>query len=127
MDRTVNVTYTIPDTREGEEFLRDIFITALEGGIGYWATCEAYQWQVWPFHAVISADDDGTEHNYVIDPPVIMNGIRRILSGECLEWVSSDLRATLLEATITLDAGDIDANDADSIVQAGVFNRIIYG
>lgn len=33
-------------TAKGTAFLTDVYTCALEGGIGYWATCSSYCWAV---------------------------------------------------------------------------------
>ena len=68
------------------EFLWSVFVTALEGGIGYWSECLAYK----PFlngdpehdnfRAVVREYEGGEKH--AINADVIRKGIRLLLSGQ---------------------------------------------
>lgn len=157
---------------ERQQFLADIIITALEGGIGYWATALRYKWsktdgtalEPGGVHAIIMEDDD--EHqamleivttNFVsnegrnpsawdlfhygatIDPededsePLFYKlDIDTIAVGvkACLEEdfsLRSDIREYIRLADKENDAGDIDADGADAIVQAALFGKLVYG
>jgi len=51
--------------------------------------------------------------------------LRAIIEGRA--HVSDGLRKLIAGADATNDCGDIDAEAADCIVQAGLFGEVIYG
>ena len=133
---------------ERKKILHYLFTTALEGGIGYWSRCSAYHWsQKAPdgeliedldgFYAVIeeteNENEDGSVPKHRIDAAVIQRGIDRLSSGEAtcggkpldgnghIHKLACALNGPLAEDV------DYDAGDADNIVQAGLFNDIVYG
>jgi hypothetical protein len=120
----IEVTTT---TEVEDEFIRDIFTTALEGGIGYWSACALYRWDtVQPneFVAVIhelDPDDDETadEHGYGpainIDHAVIVAGLTKMAEKYPQQFLD-----------IVKDE-DYDAGDADIIVQLAIFGEVKYG
>lgn len=127
-DDPVTITVTLPVSAE---FVHDVFVTACEGGINYWAEVDQYHWSdgngnddLFGFFAVIHDGEDPTK--FRVDASVIANGLQRVSAGP-VEHLGEGLRANIVKATIAGDAGEIDANDADTIVQVGLFGRIIYG
>lgn len=121
-------------------FLCDVFITALEGGIGYWSQAIEYHWtlpdtdtksvdesmDIDGFFANIVDGEDGDKDHH-IDAAVIERGLARIVSGE-IKQLRSDIRATVMLINLTNgDEGDYDAETADCIVQAGLFGEVVYG
>lgn len=69
-------------------------------------------------------DDEGTlKGRFTLDHDAVAEGIRRIVSGE----VKCGMRDDIAAAVAAQDAGCIDANLGDLIVQAAVFNEIVYG
>lgn len=119
-----------------DTFLHDLFVTALEGGIGYWSTCSRYRWakpdgdpqnpvsDLVGFHAVIeeTEDDDKPEHR--IDRDLIIKGLAGLKDalGE-----DSERYQRIKAAEKARDCGQLDAEDADVVVQVGLFNDIVYG
>lgn len=138
-----------------KQLCHDIFVTALEGGIGYWSVAHSYHWTSGDDehgHAVEDLDgfyadieeteyegvDPGPDQNkHHIDRSVIEKGIRAIATGdlEHPDYVGSGLVgmcniAMRLPHTPTQyddERLDFDAGDADNVVQAGLFGDIIYG
>lgn len=117
-----------------EQFLSDVIVTAIEGGIGYWAVCLQYQYEgkvvVSDFQylgggtrATISPID--TEGIYMITPNTIAHGIA-VLQADSTVCAAS-LRDKILAASRENDAGEIDSEAADVIVQAGLFGEVVYG
>lgn len=133
------------DNSERNEYLFDIFTTALEGGVDYWSECEEYEWRradgsddLIGFHASIRADRDEWLHE--VDRLAIRRGLKLICEAtapfydpngagtQCADVPfldEADARA-IQEATNDLDAGDIDAHLADVIVQVGLFGEVRY-
>ena len=116
-----------------DDFLWDIFVTALEGGIGYWSRCSEYKpWKDGADHeedyenflAVITVRSGEDIVTHTINSAVIHRGIMRILSKEVS--LSDQLYGWLFTG-VTSDSGMIDADVADCVVQAGLFEEIVYG
>jgi hypothetical protein len=124
------------------QFLFDIFVTALEGGIGYWSRCSKYR--IWTpntrtsrgdevadlanFHAVIHtgscAPEGKGEHR--IDRSTVTRAFSRMRSGD-VKHLPAEVRKRYVRAYREHDAGDIDAGAADNIVQIGLFGEVVYG
>ncbi|MGA2977941.1 MAG: hypothetical protein ABSF77_21795 [Spirochaetia bacterium] len=115
-----------PETKA--EFFWDIFVTACEGGINYWASFERYHHSHGeaPDHEGFFAKILDTEEvkRYEIHRATIQNGLKAILSGKVN--LRSDIKSSIALASIETDAGYIDADGADCIVQAGLFGHVIY-
>ena len=96
--------------------LHDIFITAIEGGINYWASVtsldriddEDIDW-----HALISVHDSGDLR--VIDKDTIRKGIKALAKSQHLHHLDD------------LVEDNMDATTADVIVQMALFGDIRYG
>ena len=129
-------------TAERHDFLWGVFVTALEGGINYWARVWEYrpgydidptpkEWSDYlDFNALIQCDtidprcpDDEGQYRVTIE--VIEKGIKALKSGEAK--VNSTILGWIVEGDNENDAGNIDADAADCIVQAGLFGEVVYG
>ena len=86
----------------------------------------------------IDCDDTGNViKTYTISHADIAEGIRRVLLNEMYKdgariteshaLVNDYARAGIFRAVIEQDAGDIDKDYADIIIQAATFGHIIYG
>lgn len=130
---TVTLKIELPDT-----FLDDVRTTATEGGIGYWSETLDYTWRYPNGRTVlVPLDVDETldpatrtavvdgQTGIVVDRDVIARGVGYLLDGTVrvgtylLDMVTAGVRQG--------DAGEIDSDGADVIVQAGIFGKIIYG
>lgn len=120
----------------------DIAITAAEGGIGYWAVIDHYDWKRWtePSEYVgdsIKVADDFVFYNIVdldapaddpvraflpivVTPALLLRGITLYLNG-----VKDNFQARPFDDMEDLAA--MDAAEADCVVQLGAFGRLIYG
>lgn len=128
----------------------DIAITAIEGGIGYWAQADSYQPSRWSpdsqheayikgeaessnldvtddfvFYTIHELDDD--ERNYKeegvdITPALIRRGFEKALTE-----ARSDLVAPVLTMAREDWMGFIDADGADVIIQLGALGEIKWG
>jgi hypothetical protein len=126
------MTTTItPSNRD--QYLLDIFTTALEGGINYWAAVDQYRWSVEhdghtpdyrEFHARIR-DAEGDDVAYAVNRKVIAKGYQLAAT----EWRSKLCWSTEPPPLVITDDTDwdYDAGDADMIVQLGLFGNVIYG
>ena len=112
------------------EFLGDIIITAVEGGIGHWAVCRGYDYED-PYVEIGEVDFDDPYAEYPedewrgIDINTIAKGIGRVKDPEFR--VNDVIRKNVIAANTKNDAGMIDAESADVIVQAALFGEIVYG
>lgn len=112
---------------EVREFLSDIITTAVEGGTGYWAEVDRYVHGTpgETYAELVELEDEeqrrGTTH--VVSIQTIAKGIA-VMRGGALgpSWAGDAHRWSL-----ALDAGDIDAEAADVIVQAALFGEVRYG
>jgi hypothetical protein len=111
---------------EREQYLDDITITAVEGGIGYWSLGRNYVWSdEGPTSVEIRVEDEEDDTWHTVDRSAIRKGITRLLSGDMK--VHESYVDVLRKADRHNDAGDIDATMADLIVQAAVLGEIVYG
>jgi hypothetical protein len=128
-----------------QQFLADIIITAVEGGTGYWATAFEYRHETATLTRVVLVPNETYEeafeiafaggpevdktwlkqHGYEVETWQVEAAIERIIDRRA--DVGLNLRARLQFASSNNDAGDIDAGDADSIVQIVCFGEVVYG
>jgi hypothetical protein len=128
---TTNVTMS-------DDEAADIMATALEGGIGYWCSAgeivrrdvpeDGVGWAYVSFNAYDAETrprNEGDEWDLFgpVTYETIRLGVNRLLSGEV--QVNSDYRSMIL-AHFT-DDDPMDAGGADCVVQAGLFNELVYG
>ena len=127
------------DVIVSRQLLFDTFVTAMKGGIGYFAVASEYKWQkpgtdgeedLENFRAVVSdaeaeEDEDGDFKDKVIDKAVIEKGFEKIINDDNLK-ISSDIRRKVALAMIEPENADLDANDVDCIVQVGLFGELVY-
>jgi hypothetical protein len=118
-----------------KQFVHDVFVTALEGSIDYWAEILKYHWGIKEkdgnyrddldgfFAEVVPRDEPDSELR--IDKTTILDGVAQIIDDNIR--ISPDRMEKIREAARLNDAGDIDADLADCIVQAGLFGEIVYG
>jgi hypothetical protein len=125
--------------KEFDSIVSSIHCSAIEGGhygIGYWCEVVSYKWDEkddTKFKSVIQMDEESEKdtderiakrRRYTIDRNVIIEGIKRIASGE---MSVNDSYVNKCAALLVTGEADMDANDADVIVQAGLFNEVIFG
>ena len=125
---------------ERTEFLTDILITAVEGGIGYWSVGDGstYEWEGPAegrgFTILEWADEDpgvdGVSLPIRITLDDVARGVDVVVRGEsgvADSYVSLVANANRLNDSCPDHGGDIDADVADVIVQAAVFGDVIFG
>ena len=115
-------------------FLDSIIITAVEGGIDYWATVSKYKWHdeneddTFVDECVV-ADCEAPEVKYKVDAEAIAGGIQLILDGG-QHFRSTGMKAlatAIMQAISEGDIGNLDAGDCDCILQAAIFGQVIFG
>lgn len=110
-----------------DQLLLDLFTTAIEGGINYWAEVESYHYlkdgkdDVLGFHAVIDEIEAGCR--YTVDRSVIDMGLRRARRTPGIHFSTEPPPVVVTDDT----DWDFDAGDADMIVQLGLFGEVVYG
>jgi hypothetical protein len=136
-----------------EQMLRDIMCTAFEGGCNYWAEARRVQrggdgGTEYLSFDLRSAEDrvDKRLGAWVrIDPDAIERGMQRIADSRKPDaprckvapghpsashaacGVCDTIFAAVLTAIADPEGADLDAGDADCIVQAAMWGEIIYG
>ena len=126
-------------------FLAGVVTTAVEGGIGYWAGVHRYHWWFAGWgddgsaehrdgepnaYAVISEiENDLKYETFFVGPDQIATALARIADfSKPIRGLHHDYRRHITAASRENDGGEIDAGDADIIVQVACFgNEVIYG
>lgn len=126
---------------ERTQIYRDILVTAIEGGINYWATVLHYKHDMHPTtaelgprcHAIIVEDEDGAESK-TIDTAAIRKAMSILHKGggystrpgaEAPDWWKKKWRRAYQDCAD--GSWDYDASDADAVVQVACFGEVIYG
>lgn len=108
------------------QFYIDVMTTAVEGGINYWAVTKSNR----------NLDDDvlsfqakDAENEEALWLYCNADSVRDAINAIIFEKVDVGIycREAITEAFTTLDAGEIDAELADVIVQVALFNEVVYG
>ena len=135
----VNWTFSVEVTLS-ERFLRDIIITACEGGIGYWSQLESYdgpeidEGRGLPLRIRVIEEErpDGCEYGkwMTLDTRKVAKAIGMLCKGE-VEGLSANRRLNLVRIVLVEAAdpsyADYDADDADNIVQLALLGAVVYG
>lgn len=111
-----------------DDLYKDIFVTAIEGGINYWAEITDYQWNRTDWYANFVEIDNEEDGDTTIDIYVIRKGANMLNDkkyGGIPDTVGDVYRDYL--SLNNLDNSDVDATVADVIVQLGLFGKVIYG
>ncbi len=122
---------------ERTDFLANVLVTAIEGGVGYWADVRDYYWTedsqdnlskrlLTGAHAQVSDGLGSMQRGWFeVTPETIARGIQAIKAPGF--QLNDRTRKAILLAEVENDAGEIDSEAADCIVQAALFGKIIYG
>lgn len=121
-----------------EAFLGNILVTAFDGACGgSWFWCHSNR-EI-PINERFLMDDDDdvlsiwrhvhiiTDHEedaFKVDHNVLIRGMQAILEQPDGHWET--LKRHIGQGVMDDDAGDIDANEADTIVQFGLFGKEVY-
>lgn len=104
------------------QFLQDLFVTAVEGGINYWTEEITVTYSSYSATLVLEDQPDPL----ILDLDVLARGIERVKAAEDATGQVATLRDRLLDAGDDPEL-DYDADDADIIVQYGFFEEVVYG
>jgi hypothetical protein len=109
---------------ERKQFLADILTTAIEGGINYWSRTLKYKWKDTPTEpTAVIRDEDGSKYDLSIE--TVAKGIGLIVRGEV--HLNTAMVESIKRANRENEAADLDAWDADAIIQAAVLGELVYG
>jgi hypothetical protein len=118
------ISLEIPDS-----LCLDFLTTCVEGGSAYWLACDHVdrdaEHNVIKIAGCFDREEDDNSAWGDADIGTMQLGIQRILDGSVK--VRSDISGTILQALIDQDKADWDAETADCVLQAGLFNEIVYG
>lgn len=133
-----------------DKMLYNVFITAVEGGIDYWiGYSSSYHLYVRGSEGDVARPEDHNEFSVTIhledpfgpgelkltiDRSTIVDGFVRLAQGP-VEYMPEGQRLKFLTMLHARLAGlsdhvvdiDYDAGDADNLVQAGLFGKVIFG
>jgi len=123
MTITVNVPVELDD-----QFFEDIIVTMLEGGSNYWVDSidiggekpKGMPYSMWAAQAINSG---GAVRIYPKDYPDVYRLTKEKLIKGVQMWINTHKYASQRLP----DAGDIDAGDADSILQFALFGELVFG
>lgn len=123
--------------------LHQIFITAIEGGIGDWSVVTSYRWQaddhsddLLGFHADILETEEAPDEDEEVDEEIARHRIDAQVVARGVVALATSAKGPFRDLCIRLlvggdtteDAlGECDAEAADAIVQTGLFGQLIYG
>jgi hypothetical protein len=109
----------------------DEFVTAIEGGIGYWSEVVEYDWDRTDWFAVIE-DIEGVQHRIVED--TIRLGFQRLADAGAntpspFQRIRDAARSLLYSGGKDTEAWEDvqDADTADMVVQFALFGELVYG
>lgn len=123
-----------------QQLLWDLFVTALEGGIGYWS--EASSYHIWKRDPHRLDDVDGTDPDltgfcaaitdieqggdFFITASIVLRGLRKFQRGADGLGDRYDRPPQKLDPD-AIDDWDFDAETADIVIQLGLFDQVVYG
>ena len=108
-----------------QQDIDDIMVTALEGGINYWCRRakvvgeylgEAASDQISRGGSLILHDSESSD-KWELTLEKFLNGVKLYFEDGCHVQVEDN----------RIDAGDIDAGDADCIIQLALFGEVVFG
>lgn len=113
---------------EKDQFYLDVFTTAIQGGVNYWADIDVCkyikdgEYDYEGFHAVISDIDE--QKSWRVNRKTLIDGFKKAFDDDV--QIGDTYRKEILVGYAEKDAGDIDAGNADIIVQLGLFGEVVY-
>jgi hypothetical protein len=139
----MNITKSVElELSVSDQILFDVFTTALEGGINYWAGVVEYN--IWlkddagttslphnedlkGFFAIIIDNEDEDEKLIAIDRELVFEGLVACATKDVKHLGSHAQKVARLLLLSDNEDVDFDASDADQIVQVGLFGEVVYG
>ena len=136
---TLKIARNPNQQKEFDSVVSSIHCSGIESGgsgIEYWCEVVNYKydqeddtkfWSVIRIDAEYEKEKDkrlAKRREYTIDRNTIIKGIKRVASGNIK--VNKSYIAKCAALLVTGEA-DMDAEDADVIIQAGLFNEVIFG
>lgn len=108
-----------------QQDIDDIMVTALEGGINYWCRKAKVVGEYLGEYASeqisrggsLTLYDAESGDKWELTLEKFLNGVKLYFEQGCHVQVEDN----------SIDAGDIDANDADCIVQFALFEKVVFG
>ena len=108
-----------------QQDIDDIMVTALEGGINYWCRKAKVVGEYLGEYASeqisrggsLTLYDAESSDKWELTLEKFLNGVKLYFEQGCHVQVEDN----------SIDAGDIDANDADCIVQFDLFEKVVFG
>jgi hypothetical protein len=133
---TINIKLELKD-----QFLRDVLATAVWYGSSYWAGYENPVLHKWEGQGIADyqsitvndlGDDEESKAKYEITLAKVAEGIERLIgrnfnSEESHAQCHVSYSAAMLRAVALGDAGNVDAELADIVLQLACFGHIVYG
>lgn len=131
---TINIKLELSD-----QFLRDVLSIAVWYGSSYWAGFEnpvMHQGESYADYESITVndlgDDEEAKAKYEINLAKVAEGIERLIgrnfnSEESHAQCHVSYSAAMLRAAALGDAGNVDAELADIVLQLACFGHIVYG
>jgi hypothetical protein len=126
----INLQYKLSD-----DFLKSVLVSALESGVHgvqSWATFKKIEEGTPNDYSAVLLSYDKKNHaegsrrgRVIIGLGRVAQGIERLLQAPI--GLGNELRGRLAVAVISHDAGHIDGPLADCIIQAAIFDDVIYG
>ena len=118
---------------ERKNFLASVLVTAVEGGIDYWADVGNYTWAQDDRGNLTGASVEVKERDereltdkwIPIDLKIIAAGISSIKSGKVN--MNPKIVGYVTMSDVENDASEVDSEVADCIVQAALFGQLVYG
>ena len=102
------------------QLAKDILITALEGGIGYWSQCSGYH----PNKGTVTIHElDDDDYNFISKTDLTYQMIQE-KSEQYKEYAQKNLRC---KVDCAWKDWDFDSEDADCFIQFVLFGEVRYG
>lgn len=113
------------------EFLSDCFVTAFEGGIGYWSQTDNYNHEAGTatLYEIGDEPDESKWPVHSVTFDTIAKGLNRIATGnpESLALNQGYIRDIRKANRLNEWDSNMDAIHGDVILQVGLFGKVIYG
>lgn len=126
VEETKEITLTIVTVVAVEDdFIEDVLVTATQGGSNYWGDFAGKRGDLTLLTVTDAEGEEDYEH--LLNFAKVREAIRKLAVLTVDLDVNAQDRLTIREAVIQQDAGMIDADLADVIVQIACFDKLIYG